>query len=573
MGDDALYDGNGDGTPDWRQEHVVSFHTYGGDGTKHYTTLAVPLGQWVAHVEVRSGFEVPPPEGVGFPYGFFSFRLGGVPVGGSTTATLYLDGPAPQTYYKYGRTPDTPADHWYEFTFDGRTGAEATGKTVVLHFEDGMRGDHDLEANGMVLDPGGPAEIAPHAGLYFPYLVSMGEAGGTEIGIVNTKGYATASTISYYGEDGDLLKSAAVSLRPYGKEVISSGSMPRGSASAIVTGDGDPVGYTRYVDALGKRSAWCGATVLHKGMSVAHTAVGPEWGTSIVLFNPNEESAEAALGYEGGSRSAVTVGPRSRKVLRLTESEAVVSISSSAYLCGVELFDSRILGGDAGGLLLGDRYLGSLQVPWVLSGSGEFTGVGLTSHYSGKVHVEGWGMEGVLSREVWFGTQPLGSESVESRMALDLSGMLGSGSSRATLSGEADFATPFGTPLLQFQGVGVYGQEGTRKLGAVNLNGLRFREGFLGIAGGEASVFLVNPGSSEATVSVTGLGAAGEVLSSGTLKIGAGCGWRGAVGGLIDGGLPATVTHVRLVSDADLYGIESVSENGRMEILPVMGRN
>ena len=182
-------------------------------------------------------------------------------------------------------------------------------------------------------------------------------------------------------------------------------------------------------------------------------------------------------------------------------------------------------------------------------------------------------MEGVLSREVWFGTQPLGSESVESRMALDLSGMLGSGSSRATLSGEADFATPFGTPLLQFQGVGVYGQEGTRKLGAVNLNGLRFREGFLGIAGGEASVFLVNPGSSEATVSVTGLGAAGEVLSSGTVKIGAGCGWRGAVGGLIDGGLPATVTHVRLVSDADLYGIESVSENGRMEILPVMGRN
>ena len=90
---------------------------------------------------------------------------------------------------------------------------------------------------------------------------------------------------------------------------------------------------------------------------------------------------------------------------------------------------------------------------------------------------------------------------------------------------------------------------------------------------GDTGALLIGLLMATSTVSVTGLGAAGEVLSSGTVKIGAGCGWRGAVGGLIDGGLPATVTQVRLVSDADLYGIESVSENGRMEILPVMGRN
>ena len=222
------------------------------DGGSHYITLAIPSGQHVEYLYAPRTFDTPPPEGVSFPYGFFSFTLAGLPAGGATTVTIYLDGKPPQTYYKYGKTPDNREDHWYEFSYDGQTGAEVVGNTVVLHFMDGKRGDHDLEANGRITDPGGPAEIEPHAGLYFPYLVSTSEE-KTEIGIINTKNYTSTSTISYYGENGDLIKTATITLGPNGKATISSAGIPPNSASAIVSGDGDPVGYTRYVNAEGEK--------------------------------------------------------------------------------------------------------------------------------------------------------------------------------------------------------------------------------------------------------------------------------------------------------------------------------
>src|SRR5262249_47193292 len=47
--------------------------------------------------------------------------------------------------------------HWYEFTFDGTTGAEFRDGLIVLHLMDGGRGDDDRLANGVIVDPGGPA--------------------------------------------------------------------------------------------------------------------------------------------------------------------------------------------------------------------------------------------------------------------------------------------------------------------------------------------------------------------------------------------------------------------------------
>ena len=61
------------------------------------------------------------------------------------------------TYWKYGPTPDDPTPHWYEFLFDGTTGAVIDGNVITLHFVDGQRGDDDLTANGVIVDPGAPA--------------------------------------------------------------------------------------------------------------------------------------------------------------------------------------------------------------------------------------------------------------------------------------------------------------------------------------------------------------------------------------------------------------------------------
>ena len=201
-GNNLSYDGNGDGIPDWQQGNVSSFHAVAQDGSRHYMTLAAPSGRSIEYSYTSRTFDTPPPERVTFPYGFFSFGITGLPWGGSTTMTIYLDGKPPQTYYKYGKTPDNRQDHWYEFSYDGQTGAEVVGNTVVLHFVDGKRGDHDLEENGRIGDPGGPARIEPHAALFFPYLVSTGDE-RTEIGIINTETYTASSTVSYYTETGD----------------------------------------------------------------------------------------------------------------------------------------------------------------------------------------------------------------------------------------------------------------------------------------------------------------------------------------------------------------------------------
>jgi len=101
------------------------------------------------------------PEGVNFDFGFFNFTIAGINNGDNVTVTLYLpDGDQPDTYYKYGGTPENPVPHWYEFMYDGETGAEIDGNVITIHFVDGKRGDDDLSANGSVVDDGGPGVMS-----------------------------------------------------------------------------------------------------------------------------------------------------------------------------------------------------------------------------------------------------------------------------------------------------------------------------------------------------------------------------------------------------------------------------
>ena len=58
-------------------------------------------------------------------------------------------------YRKFGPTPDNHTPHWYDFTYDGTTGAEINGNVVTLHFVDSLRGDNDITSNEIITDPGG----------------------------------------------------------------------------------------------------------------------------------------------------------------------------------------------------------------------------------------------------------------------------------------------------------------------------------------------------------------------------------------------------------------------------------
>ncbi len=118
---------------------------------------------------------VPPPAGASFPLGFFQFEVHNLAPGAAEVVNLTLpSGVVANTYWKFGREPaDNPAtaineqttEHWYDFLFDGTTGAQILApvegvQRIVLHLVDGGRGDDDLAANGVIVDPGAPAIAA-----------------------------------------------------------------------------------------------------------------------------------------------------------------------------------------------------------------------------------------------------------------------------------------------------------------------------------------------------------------------------------------------------------------------------
>ncbi|MHC1766682.1 MAG: choice-of-anchor U domain-containing protein [Verrucomicrobiia bacterium] len=99
------------------------------------------------------------PPGVSLPFGAFTIAaLGAVDSGGELALELDFPGGVPlNSWCLYGSRPNAPEFQWYEFVYDGDTGAEIDGSHVVLHLVDGDRGDHDLLPDSNLVTLGGPA--------------------------------------------------------------------------------------------------------------------------------------------------------------------------------------------------------------------------------------------------------------------------------------------------------------------------------------------------------------------------------------------------------------------------------
>jgi len=164
-------DGNNDGIEDYFQPNVATFSTalVGGD----VITMEVGGGLSLFNVH-RFGGHLPAdqPPNAQFPLGFFSFQITGLLPSGRAQVTIWLPpGMMLNGYYKFsfpgwrtvaGSDPPlyaTGNDGWYDFGFDGRTGAVITPSSIVLFLEDNARGDADHAADGVITDPGGPALI------------------------------------------------------------------------------------------------------------------------------------------------------------------------------------------------------------------------------------------------------------------------------------------------------------------------------------------------------------------------------------------------------------------------------
>jgi hypothetical protein len=148
-------DANNDGTLDSLQNNVASVKEYNAQG---YVVLETPTGTVLSSCQVAENPSPgDAPVDVNFDYGFFGFTISGIAVGGSTTLTMTLpSGVIVDTYYRHGKTPDNQVNHWYEFLYDGETGAEINNNVITFHFVDALRGDDILTQDSMVIDLGGP---------------------------------------------------------------------------------------------------------------------------------------------------------------------------------------------------------------------------------------------------------------------------------------------------------------------------------------------------------------------------------------------------------------------------------
>jgi hypothetical protein len=153
-GNDPGYDGNGDAIPDSQQDNVASLHAVIGG----YVTIACSDQFALSNVTaIGNPSPTDRPVGAEMPYGFFNFRVTNLTAGEAIVVVIRVpDGSIVNSYYKYGPTPGNPTPHWYEFNYDGQTGALIDGNVIYLSFVDGLRGDDDLTANGIIVEPGAP---------------------------------------------------------------------------------------------------------------------------------------------------------------------------------------------------------------------------------------------------------------------------------------------------------------------------------------------------------------------------------------------------------------------------------
>ena len=101
------------------------------------------------------------PPGIVFPHGLFEFTARHCTAGATVTFTMTYPAPLPAgtRYYKWGPAPGNATPHWYELP------ATINGHTVIFSITDGGLGDDDLQANGTLVDQGGPGvPVSPGGG-------------------------------------------------------------------------------------------------------------------------------------------------------------------------------------------------------------------------------------------------------------------------------------------------------------------------------------------------------------------------------------------------------------------------
>lgn len=146
-------DGNGDSIPDRSQQEVVSFPNLENDV---FITMEAGQGDLIITSiapKPDTGREIAPAY---FVYGIFEYTVDNLPGGALVPVTFifHTNDPAlyPSSYWKQSGTA-----LWWEYTWNGTTGTQVIGNSLVVWSKDGGRGDLDGVQDGEIADRGAPA--------------------------------------------------------------------------------------------------------------------------------------------------------------------------------------------------------------------------------------------------------------------------------------------------------------------------------------------------------------------------------------------------------------------------------
>ncbi len=268
---------------------------------------------------------------------------------GRATITLQIPPDIPvDSYLNYGPTPDNPEDHYYEFLYDGVTGAEIFDDRIVLHFVDGARGDHDLQVNDEIVTSGGPA-VFP-ALLYFPFnLVSQGAFTGFAV-----SNFSSAPAVLQYealdssGELSPGLRNPAFFGLPassqfarLGGEIFESPADEESIGWVRVKSTTEDVGSFFQVGAPGRLDG--SVAIRETATELLFTRVfegptayrGRPATTFLSVVNPN--TSEVEVGFEL-SVPAFGQGPASRFLVLVPEQRRVIPANGATVLTVSQLF-------------------------------------------------------------------------------------------------------------------------------------------------------------------------------------------------------------------------------------------
>jgi hypothetical protein len=567
--DDVYYDGNTDGIPDWQQYNVASLRTWDSWGSLQYVTIEVPASNRL-YASAYQNLEAPEP-GVTFPFGLVSLTITGLTVGGNTTATIHVSDPICQTYYKYMMPPGAPWYSWAEFLYDGSTGAQIMGNRIVLYFVDGQRGDSDCTADGTITDPGGPVGFEDHHVMYFPSLF-LTQSDGSDLALINTSQYYVDGSIDFYEASGIFAGRHDFGVEGSGKIDIFSNAIPAEAASAVISANGYLVGYARYVDLDGKRCARPACTFPVQSFSVPHSVRGAQWRTGLQLFNPQDHEANILITNDSGTSTNIVLEGKAQYSLWTdvtSEMGAPSYIRADQPIAAVEFFDSLSAGGDIAAAVLGEEACTELYVPSMFHEQQDWTEIGIGSSAWGCTVTAIGPMPG---GEVDIAL--LGNITQYDRVSADLSSVLNSQVSWVRLLGVNYYSLlalfdSFAAPL---QGIATYVDQSLSKVSAVNLNALAFEHGFLGVVSSALSpTFVVlnhNRGNVEITIRAYEMN--GAHITTENVIIGAEQNMSIPINQLMGGAPVYGDGYIELEASKLLYGYETFSQDGRIEMLPVL---